>query len=236
MGREKRFLRVALDKVNTLLDVLLQVTQASLEELLLVGVDVANREDLLGTLGAKLDAGGEEVDTLVLVERAVDESGLDDALLALSGLEERVGETGTGEGHGESGGTSTILGLDNLVTTELDAVDQLVTGGAFNTSVVGLGQEGNDGHTRVTTDNGNGLAVGVGLLDLGDEARSTDNIKGGHTEQTLGVVDTLGLVDLRNDGDGGVDLHWFLLVADSLQGILGMRREEKKKKNIQGWR
>lgn len=58
----------------------------------------------------------------------------------------------------------------------------------------------------MATDNGDGLVGGVGLLDLGDEARGTDDVKGGDTEETLGVVDTAGLVDLRDDGDGGVDL------------------------------
>jgi hypothetical protein len=58
----------------------------------------------------------------------------------------------------------------------------------------------------VATNDGDGLAGGVGLLDLGDEARGTDDIKGGDTEETLGVVDTPGLVDLGDDGDGGVDL------------------------------
>jgi hypothetical protein len=58
----------------------------------------------------------------------------------------------------------------------------------------------------VTTNDGDGLAGGVGLLDLGDEAGGTDDIEGGDTEETLGVVDTAGLVDLGDDGDGGVDL------------------------------
>jgi hypothetical protein len=59
----------------------------------------------------------------------------------------------------------------------------------------------------VTANDGDGLAGGVGLLDLGDEAGGTDNVEGGNTEETLGVVDTTGLVDLGNDGDGGVDLQ-----------------------------
>lgn len=188
------------------MDVLLQVTKSSLEELLLVGGDVADGEDLLDTVGAELNPGGEEVDTLILVERAVNESGLDDALLALGGLEEGLGETGTGEGHGEGGGTSAVLGLDDLVTTELNAVDELVAGGAVEVGVAGLGEERDDGDTRVTTDDGDDLVAGVGLLELGDEARSTDNVQGGDTEETLGVVDTLGLVDLGDDGDGRVDL------------------------------
>ena len=210
MGVERRDertrLRVALDEVNTLLDVLLQVNESSLEELLFVGGDVADGEDLLGTVGAELNPGGEEVDALVFVERALDESGLDDALLTLGSLEEGLGETGTSEGHGEGGGTSAILGLDDLVTTKLNTVDELVTGSAVEVGVVGLGEEGNDGDTRVTTDNGDDLVGGVGVLELGDEARSTDDVKSGDTEETLGVVDTLGLVDLGDDGDGRVDL------------------------------
>lgn len=162
--------------------------------------------DLLNTVGAELDAGSEEVDTLVLVQRGVDEGGLNDTLLALGGAEERLGETGTGHGHGEGGGTGTVLGLDNLVTTELDAVDKGIAGLAGDGGVVGLRKQGDDGHTGVATNDGDSLAGGVGLLDLRDEARGTDDVKGGDTEQTLGVVDVAGLVDLGDDGDGGVDL------------------------------
>jgi hypothetical protein len=200
-------LRVSLDEVNTLLDVLLEVNEAGIEKLLLVLVDGADLVDLLGTVGAELDAGGEEVDALVLEERGVDEGGLDDALLTLSGAQERLGEASTGHGHGEGGGASTVLSLDDLITTELDAVDELVTDLAGDGGVVGLGEEGDDSHTRVTTNDGDLLVAGVGLLDLGDEARGTDNIKGGNTEQALGVVDTSGLENLRDNGDGGVDLR-----------------------------
>jgi hypothetical protein len=202
----KKHLRVGLDEVNTLVDVLGQVNEAVVEELLLVSVDLTDGEDLLNTVGAKLDLGGEEVDATVLVERALNEGGLDNTLLALSSAEEGLGEASTSHGHGESGGTGTVLGLDDLVTTELDTVDELVAGLAVNAGVIGLGEQRNNGHTGVTTDNGNGLLSGIGALDLGDEARGTDDIKGGDTEETLGVVDTLGLENLRDDRDSGVDL------------------------------
>lgn len=58
----------------------------------------------------------------------------------------------------------------------------------------------------MTTDNGDLLVGGVGALELGDETRGADDVKGGDTEETLGVVDTLGLVNLGDDGDGRVDL------------------------------
>ena len=213
-------LRVGLDEVDTLLDVLLQVSQAGIEELLLVLVDLADGVNLLNTVGAELDLGGEEVDALVLVQGGVDEGGLDNTLLTLGGAEEGLGEAGTSHGHGEGGGTGTVLGLDDLVTTELDAVDESIAGLAGDGGVVGLREQGDDGHTGVATNDGDGLAGGVGLLDLGDEARGTDDIKGGDTEETLGVVDTAGLVDLGDDGDGGVDLMMLEGVAKGHSQLL----------------
>ncbi|KAJ3473085.1 hypothetical protein NLG97_g10525 [Lecanicillium saksenae] len=59
---------------NTLLDVLLEVTNAGVEETLLSGIDLANGENLLDTVGAELDLGGEELDALVLVEGRLDKA------------------------------------------------------------------------------------------------------------------------------------------------------------------
>jgi hypothetical protein len=201
----EQHLRVLLDKVNTLADVLLEVADADVEELLLVLGDLANRVDLLDTVRAELDVGGKVFAALVLVERRVDESGLDDVLLALSSLEERLGETGTGHGHGESGRAGTVLGLDDFVTAELDAVDVALELLALEV-VAGLRQERDDGCAGVATNNGDVLAGGVGVLDLGDEARGADDVEGGDTEEALGVVDASLLEDLGGDGDGGVDL------------------------------
>jgi hypothetical protein len=200
-----RNLWVLLDPLNTLLDVLGEVSDAGIKELLLVVCDLANRVDLFYTVGAELNVGGEVVTALVLEQRRVDKGGLNDVLLTLSSLEERLGETGTGHGHGESGRASTVLGLDDLVTTELDAVNVLFELLALEV-VAGLGEEGNDGGAGVTTNDGDVLSGGVGALELGDEARGTDNVEGGDTEEALRVVDALGLEDLGGDGDGGVDL------------------------------
>lgn len=167
--------------------------------------DLADGVDLLDTVGAELDVGGEVLDALVLVERRVDKGGLDDVLLALSGLEEGLGEASSGHGHGEGGGTGTVLGLDYLVTAELHAVDVVVKLLAREV-VAGLGKEGHNGGAGVAADDSDVLVGGVGALDLGDEAGSADDVEGGYTEEALGVVDALGLEDLSGDGDGGVDL------------------------------
>lgn len=69
----------------------------------------------------------------------------------------------------------------------------------------------------MTTDDGHGSLGGV--LKLGEllgEGLGTDNVKGGHTEQTLGVEDASSLEDLSGDGDGGVDG-----VGDNQDGGLG---------------
>ena len=69
-----------------------------------------------------------------------------------------------------------------------------------------LGKDGHNGGARVAADHEDGLLGGVAALELGDEARGTDNVEGGDTEEALGVVDTGGLEDLGGDGNGGVDL------------------------------
>lgn len=200
-------LRVLLDELDTLGNVALEVAQSSIQQLLLIGSKLTNWVNGLDTFWAQLDLGGEELNTLVLEQRAVDESGLDDTLLALSGLQQALSEASTSHSHGKGSRASAILGLDDLITTILDAVDQSIELLTGDFGVAGLGDQRNDGDTGVAANDGDVLISRVGSLDLGDEARGTDDIEGGDTEETLGVVDTLGLVDLGADWDGGVDLQ-----------------------------
>jgi hypothetical protein len=195
--------RVLSNELLALLNVLLEVREAGLEQLLLDGINLADGQDLLNTVGAELDVGAEELDALVLVERAVDEGGLNDALLTLGGAEDRVGHAGTSIGHGEGGGAGAVLGLDDLVTAKLDALDELGVGAQLG--VPALAEEGHDGDARVAADDGDVLVLGVGALDLADEAGGADDVEGGDAEEAAGVVDAAGLEDLGGDGDGRVD-------------------------------
>jgi hypothetical protein len=171
------------DEGLALADVALELGDGSINQTLLVLVDLANGVNLLNTLGTELNVGGKELDTLLGEDIRLDKGGLNNALLASdSGLQKRIGEAGTGKGHGEGGRASAVLGLDDLITTELDAVGQgldLLLGEA----VTRLGEEGNDGDTRVTTDNGDLGLLGRDLLDLRDEARGANDIEGGDTEK-----------------------------------------------------
>lgn len=68
-----------------------------------------------------------------------------------------------------------------------------------------LAEERHDGDTGVATNDGDVLVLGVGVLDLADEAASANDVERGDAEEALGVVDAAGLEDLGDDGNGGVD-------------------------------
>jgi hypothetical protein len=155
---------------------------------------------------AKLHVGREEVDALRLEERALDEGGRDDALLAAETAQESVGELGTGVGHAEGSAASAILSFNDLITTELDAVNERLVGLAANLVTVGdLGEQGHNGRAAMATNNRDGGIGGLDASNAGQEAGSTDNIKCGHTEHAAGVVDTGLLERLGDNGDSGVD-------------------------------
>jgi hypothetical protein len=198
------FLRVLSDEVLALLDVLDEVSLAGLDELLLVFVELAELVDLLSAGWAQGDLGGEELDALGLEQWGVDEGWLDDGL-TLEGLEEGAGEAGAGLGHGQGGRAGAVLGLDDLVTAELDSVDEGVSGLAGDAWVVRLGEQWDDGDAGVATDDGHWLLGWVSVLDLGDEAGGSEDVEGGDAEETLGVVDALGLEHLGDNWDGRVD-------------------------------
>jgi hypothetical protein len=172
--------------------------------------NLANGVDLLHTVRSKLNVRRKVLDALVLVQRAIDESRLDDVLLALGRLEQRLGEAGARHGHGEGSRAGAVLGLDDLVAAELHALDVVVELLAGEV-VAGLGEQGDDGGAGVAADDGDILRGGVRVLELRDEARGADNVEGGDAEEALGVVDACGLEDLGRDGDGGVDLQLLVL-------------------------
>jgi hypothetical protein len=93
--------RGVLGKLDSLRDVALETIVASLEKLLLCLVGAADDIDgLLSTAGAELDGDGEELSASSLSNGIaslntgqVDETGLDETLLALGGADDLVGES-----------------------------------------------------------------------------------------------------------------------------------------------
>ncbi|RUP50784.1 hypothetical protein BC936DRAFT_137684 [Jimgerdemannia flammicorona] len=114
---------------------------------------------------------------------------------------QRVCELRSGEGHRKRRRTSTVLRFDDFVTAKLDAVSQGLNL-VLSERMTGLGQQGYNGDARVAADDGDLGFGAISILELGDEARSTDNIEGGHAEEALGIEDTVEFQDLGNNRDG----------------------------------
>lgn len=136
---------------------------------------------------------------------ALDVGAFNDALLAFErSADERLDEAVSSESHRKGSRSSAVLGLDDLVTTVLDALGQRLDL-LLGEGKAGLRKERDDGDTRVASNNGNLGGNGVGALDFGNKGGSTNDIEGRDTKETLGVVDTSLLEDLGGDRDGRVD-------------------------------
>lgn len=166
-------------------NVALELGDGRIDQALLVGADLTHRVDLGHALGAQLHIRGKVLNVLARKHVRLDKRGLDHTLLASDrGLEERVGEARAGKCHGQGGGAGTVLGLDDLVAAKLDALGQSLNLGVRE-GVAGLGEQGDDGHARVTANDGDLGLVGRDLLDLRDKARGADDIKSGDAEKTV---------------------------------------------------
>jgi hypothetical protein len=131
-------------------------------------------------------------------------------LLIVSGAYESM-ETGgipvSSVSHRKGSRSSTILSLNNLITTKLHTLNQIrhLLRGDLDRRL-GLAEKRNDGLSRVATNDWDSQILRIlRAHDLSDEGFSTDDIEGGNTEEALGVEDSLGLEDLGGDGDGRVD-------------------------------
>ena len=222
------------NEFDAILDVGLEITDSLLEELLLIVVGIV--EDVEGLLcavglenvrmGKVYEVGvmltypklnrNREVVTASLLRNLIttwnaweiDEGWFDDGLaLTLLGFEQSFSEAESCERHGECGRTSTVLCLDDLITTELDTVDESIEL-VFRDVDCGLGltEQRNNSGARVTSDNRD-VQLGRILLsgDLSNEGLSTDDVEGSDTKELLGIEDTGVLEDFGSDGDGRVD-------------------------------
>ena len=91
---------------------------------------------------------------------------------------ERLTET-----HGEGSRSGTGLGLNDLITTKLNPLDEsLVLLTLDILTDAGLREQWNNGNTRVSSDDGDLDVLGVLVLDLTEESGRSNDIKGGDTE------------------------------------------------------
>jgi len=157
-------------ETDTLVDARFQILDGLFQERSLGLVNLADRVELGDPLLSELDVDakvGEVLADLLLdrfgrrrVGLEVDVRRGDESGLSLEGgSHDLVGKLGTGLSHGQGGGSGTRLGLDDLVTTELDSVDKSVTlrlvlEDGRGDRGLGLRQEGQDGVSGVSSDDG----------------------------------------------------------------------------------
>lgn len=153
-----------------------------------------------------------------------------DILLAVHGPENSVGEDGGGYrstrrvsdscemltslrartvSHRQSCGSGSVLGLDDLVTTELNALDERSEGlAALLDNLLALGQlreERDDGDTRVTADDGNVSLLGLGAGEARQEGRGANEVEGGDTKEATYRLDDM--LSARSAVDGRDKAH-----------------------------
>ena len=200
-------LLLVVDKVNTLLDGLLEKRNGLSNVGLLSLREVARkRKDVANTSSTNFELSSKVGDTHSLV---FDVGRNDDISLTVQTTDESLDEGGTSESHRKSSGTTTVLSLDDLITTELNSLDEslhLLVVELLNAR--NLREKRNNGSTSVTTDHRNVKSKRIDTEGVADEGLGTDGIEGCNTEDSLLIVgNVILLVDLipkRNKRVDGV--------------------------------
>lgn len=90
--------------------------------------------------------------------------------------------------HREGGRSSSVLGLDDLISSKLDALDEGGVGlsSSLNNllSLSSLGQQWDDGDTRVSSNHGNDSLRGLSSGNGGEESRGANNVKSGDSKES----------------------------------------------------
>jgi len=118
-----KLIKILVSELNTLGNLLEEIWHHLIKVLLLElgqGLDVVDRLDTIASEGnGRREERG-------LCDARINIGTLSYVGLAIHTSENLCSEVSTGMGHRKSGGAIALLGLHDLITTELDAVDQLL--------------------------------------------------------------------------------------------------------------
>ena len=196
----KSFLVV--DKIHSLLDLLLQVGNHLVKPLLFVGTEFSKGEDFGNTILIEA-AGTGKVGGIRQLTLHI--GALDDALLSAKGLQHILREQISSVRHRQSRRSGTGLGLDDLVSAELRADGKLLQILIRERRIGYLREQRQDGNAGMSTDDGHIDVDRIPTLILGNERIGTAHIEGGNTAQLGLVVNSSLLQDLGGNWDGRVD-------------------------------
>ena len=193
---------VGISELESLSNLLLQSGNSLLDVgLLHRGQVLGDGNGSLHTVLAELHLAGEE---LAAEHVLLNVSGLDHTRLTVETSDHRGGEHGTSVSHRQSSGTSTFLGSHDLITTELNSLGD---GGhvELGNEVVGeLAEQGNDGRSSVSTNDGDVALSGLHVEGLSDELASADAVELSHAHNLARIMDAHLLEGLREDRNSGV--------------------------------
>ena len=193
---------LVVDKIHSLLDLLLQVGKHLVKPLLLIGTELSKGEDFGNTILIEA-AGTGKVGGIRQLTLHI--GALDDALLSAKGLQHILREQISSVRHRQSRRSGTGLGLDDLVTTELRANGKLLQILIRERRIGYLREQRQDGNAGMSADDGH-IDVGrIPALILGNERIGTAHIEGGNTAHLGLVVNSSLLQDLGGNWDGRVD-------------------------------
>lgn len=126
-------------------------------------------------------------------------------------VEQDIEELVCGIRHREGAGAEAVFGLNHLVTTVLNSVDQrvqdffIIQHGQRHTAL-GLGEQGNNGMAGMAPDYRDVIVLRKRAFDqLREEGVRPDMVQGCDPKEFSGVESAVFDEDLFEDGDGGVD-------------------------------
>jgi hypothetical protein len=211
-------------KLKALLDVLLQLRESGLDELMFLGRKFSETVNLGDAVGlatrvsqiqdqktrthSKFNITREELYSLLLEQRTFHKGRYDDSFFTFQSPQEAVCEFGSGKSHAQRSRSSTILCLDDLITTVLNPLDQLFPLPSIanqSARLLCLAQQRHDCDAGMTTHDSNVRVLWIGTDYGREETRGTNDIEGGDAKETSGVKSTGFLEHGRDDGDGRID-------------------------------
>jgi hypothetical protein len=194
------FLRTV-DKVLSLLNLLLKVGKHLVKPRLLIWRQFSVRQNLFDSIGTK-SAGTREISRIG--QGALHIGTLGD-FLTIHCPENVLGKDVSSISHGQSGTAGTCLGLDDFVSTKLSSDGNGLQIFRRRIKARDLGVQGKNGSTRVSSNDSHVDRGRVNTHVGSSKGIGTHNVQSCDTTQFGGIVDTCLLQDFSGNGDSTVD-------------------------------
>ena len=124
----------------------------------------------LHSIRTEFDHRCEKFNSLIFIQGVIDKCRLDNTFLAIGGSHKRIGKPCTSKSHGKSGRACAILSLNDFIASELDMLNEFIKSRAADIRVPRVGNQRNDGNTRMAANDRNIFVGWIRSLDLRDKS------------------------------------------------------------------